>query len=261
MTFSRASEGTAFGSISLKELCTHTSGLPRMPRGLFTFLRGARFLLLGTHPYRGMTASGVLRAAARQQLRGRGEFRYSNLGGAVLGQLLALGAGADYGLLLTERIFAPLGMTASVVAGPQQMAPPGWSSMGRRRPPWTTMGGFAPAGGVISTIGDMARLAVALLDGSAPGIASLTPIEGVATAGPNRASGMFWVIESDPGTNRKMIWHNGQTGGYSSFLGLAPHSGRAMIVLVNISRASEQQRIVSRLARHFADQVPADPDS
>ncbi len=34
------SEGTAFGSISLEELCTHTSGLPRMPRGPFTFLRG-----------------------------------------------------------------------------------------------------------------------------------------------------------------------------------------------------------------------------
>ena len=68
-------EGTEFGSISLKELCTRTSGLPRMPRGLFTFLRGARFLLLGTHPYRAMTASGVLRAAARQRLRGRGEFQ------------------------------------------------------------------------------------------------------------------------------------------------------------------------------------------
>jgi CubicO group peptidase (beta-lactamase class C family) len=122
------------------------------------------------------------------------------------------------------------------------------------------MGGFAPAGGVISTLGDMARLAVALLDGSAPGLGSLTPIEGVATAGSNRASGMFWVIESDPGTDRKMIWHNGQTGGYSSFLGLAPHSGRAMIVLLNVSRANEQQQIVSRLARHFADQVPSDPD-
>jgi len=57
-----------------------------------------------------------------------------------------------------------------------------------------------------------------------------------------------------------MIWHNGQTGGYSSFLGLAPHSSRAMIVLVNISRAKEQQQIVSRLAHHFADQVPSDPD-
>lgn len=253
-------EGTQFGSISLKELCTHTSGLPRMPRGPFTFLRGARFLLLGTHPYRGMTARGLLRAAARQRLRGRGEYSYSNVGGAVLGLLLALRAGADYGPLITERIFAPLGMTASVVAGPDQTAPPGWSSTGRRRPPWTTMGGFAPAGGVISTLGDMTRLAVALLDGSAPGLGSLTPIDGVRTAGPNRASGMFWVIESDPGTDRTMIWHNGQTGGYSSFLGLAPHSGRAMIVLVNVSRASERQQIVSRLGRHFSDRGPAHPD-
>ena len=107
------------------------------------------------------------------------------------------------------------------------------------------MGGFAPAGGVVGTLRDMARLAVGLMDGSAPGSGSLTPIEGVSISGPNRASGMFWVIESDPGTNRKMIWHNGQTGGYSSFLGFAPHSGRAMIVLINVSRANEQQQIVS----------------
>ncbi len=90
--------GTGFGSISLRELCTHTSGLPRLPRGPLTLLRVGRFLLLGTHPYRGTTASGVLRAAARQRLRGRGQFRYSNLGGAVLGQLLALARAPSTGL-------------------------------------------------------------------------------------------------------------------------------------------------------------------
>jgi len=131
--------------------------------------------------------------------------------------------------------------------------------MGLRRPPWSTMGGFGPAGGVISTLGDMARLAMALLDGSGPGIGSLTPIEGVATAGPNRTSGMFWVVVSEPGTNRKTIWQNGQTGGYSSFLGLSPHSGRAMIVLASVSRGNYQQRIVSGLARHFADHLHNDP--
>jgi CubicO group peptidase (beta-lactamase class C family) len=161
---------------------------------------------------------------------------------------------------MTERIFAPLRMTASAVADTQQTAPPGWSSRGRRRPPWT-MGGYAPAGGVISTLGDMSRLAVALLDGSAPGSRSLTPIEGVASGGPNRARGMFWVIESIPGTERRMVWLNGQTGGYSSFLGLAPQSGRAVIVLANVARASEQQRIAFGLAPRFADQVRSDPDN
>jgi CubicO group peptidase (beta-lactamase class C family) len=252
--------GTAFGSISFRELCTHTSGLPRMPRGPLAVFRGIRFLVLGTHPYREMTASDVLKSAARQRLQGRGQFRYSNLGGAVLGQLLALRAGAEYGPLLTERILAPLAMTATIVASPQQTAPPGWSSRGRQRPPWTTMGGFAPAGGVISTLGDMARLAVALLNGSAPGSGSLIPIEGVATAGPNRTSGMFWGIQSDLDTNRTIIAHNGQTGGYSSFLGLTVTGGRAMIVLANVAGASNQQRIIIGLAPRFGTRIRSDPD-
>jgi len=116
------------------------------------------------------------------------------------------------------------------------------------------MGGYAPAGGVVSTISDMARLAVALLDGSAPGIRSLTPLDGVDTGTPNRATGMFWVIDSVPGTNRMMIWHNGQTGGYSSFLGLLPQTGRAVIVLASVARAREQQRIGLGLVRRRSAQ-------
>lgn len=249
-----------FGLISLRELCTHTSGLPRLPRSLLTLLRAERFRLLGTNPYNGTTPSSILEVASRQRLWGRGRFRYSNLGGAVLGQLLALAAGADYGSLLTERIFAPLRMTSSAVARAEQTAAPGWSSMGRRRPPWA-MGGYAPAGGVISTIGDMARLAAALLDGSAPGRGSLAPINGVAGGGPNLARGMFWVIESRAGTDWKMIWHNGQTGGYSSFLGLSPRTGRAVVVLANVARASDQHRIAFGLARHFASQTQSDPEA
>jgi CubicO group peptidase (beta-lactamase class C family) len=248
--------GTQFGSISLRELCTHTSGLPRMPRGASAFLRAARFQLLGTPPYRGTTGMDILRVAARQRLSGRGEFRYSNLGASVLGQLLALSAGPDYGPLMTERIFVPLGMTASAVTSPDRTAPPGWSSRGRRRQAWTN-GGFAPGGGVFSTLGDMIRLAEALLDGSAPGISSLAPIEGIAAGGPNQAIGMFWVIVSDPGTGRTMIWHNGQTGGYSSFLGLVPQRGRATIVLANVSRG--QQRVAVGLAHHFVRPAGSDP--
>jgi CubicO group peptidase (beta-lactamase class C family) len=248
-----------FGSISFRELCTHTSGLPRMPRGASALLRGDRFRLLGTPPYRGTTGLDILRAAARQRLSGRGQFRYSNLGAAVLGQLLALSVGADFGPLMTERIFAPLGMTGSAVTSPDRTAPPGWSSRGRQRQPWTN-GGFAPAGGVFSTLGDMARLAEALLDGSAPGIGSLAPIEGVAAGGPNQAIGMFWVVVSDPGTGRKIIWHNGQTGGYSSFMGLVPQSGRATIVLANVSRLQGQERVAVGLAHHFVTPASSDPD-
>ena len=46
-----------------------------------------------------------------------------------------------------------------------------------------------------------------------------------------------------------MIWHNGATGGYSAFLAIFPGTRRAVAVLANISRASDQQRIAAGLAR------------
>lgn len=236
------SGSTDFGSLSLKELCTHNSGLPRMPHSLGGVLRAQQFLLLGSNPFRGITAAQVVGVAACQRLRRRGHFRYSNLGAAVVGQLLAHRAGCDYGTLVSERVFAPLDMRATVVATPQQAAAPGWSSTGRRRQPWV-MGGFAPAGGVVSTIDDMVRLAKGSLCGVAPGSGSSTPIAGVASRRANQARGMFWVIDFAQDSSRAMIWHNGQTGGYSSFLGLFPDKGRAVVVLANVAKASELQRI------------------
>jgi CubicO group peptidase (beta-lactamase class C family) len=246
------SEGTPFGSITIKELCTHTSGLPRLPRSLITLVRAQRFLLLGSDPYRGTTPSKILKDASSQWLWRRGHRRYSNLAAAALGQLLARRAGTDYGSLLSDRIFAPLEMTTSAVASSQETAAPGWSSKGRRRQPWV-MGGYSPAGGVISTISDMARLAVALLEGSAPGTGSLKPLSGIDTGRPNRATGMFWVIDSGRDSNRTMVWHNGQTGGYSSFFGLFPDRGVGVVVLANVARARELQRIaVGLLFRNVA---------
>ena len=99
------SSDSEFGSITVKELCTHTSGLPRLPRNHLTFVRAMQFLVLGSDPYRGSTSSEVLRLASRQRLRHRGQRRYSNLGAAVLGQLLANAASTDYASLLREGSF------------------------------------------------------------------------------------------------------------------------------------------------------------
>jgi CubicO group peptidase (beta-lactamase class C family) len=244
--------GTQFGSIVLKELCTHTSGLPRLPRNLLTFLRAASFAYFGTDPYRKTTVPGVLRTASRQRLIHRGRFRYSNLGGAVAGHLVARAAGIDYTQLIAERIFDPLTMTETTIGGPGNAAPAGWSSLGLRRRSWI-LGGYIPTGGVVSTIRDMSRLALAMVEGSAPGQSSLTPIPGVDGGTPTRKRGMFWAIEPMPGTERRMVWLAGQTGGYSSFFGVAPRSSRAMIVLANVARSKDQQRIAFGLAPHFAD--------
>ena len=251
--------GTPFGSVSLAELCTHTSGLPRLPGGARTAARGLRFGLLGLDPYRGIGAAAVLAAAARQELRGCGTFQYSNLGGAVAGQLLARRAGTDYPTLLRERLCDPLGMNDTAVATRADHARPGRSASGRPRQPWI-LDGYAPAGGVLTTVADLARLCGALLDGSAPGVASLRPLDGTA-GDPERPMGMFWLLdpagpdqetESDQETRQDqgsaMVWHNGATGGYSAFLALWPEQRRAVAVLADQARAEDQQRIAFDLA-------------
>jgi CubicO group peptidase (beta-lactamase class C family) len=240
--------GTAFGSVTARELCTHTSGLPRVAGGPRMRVRALAGVLLGLDPYRGRDGPEIVLQAARESLRNRGRYQYSNLGAAVLGQCLATVAGTDYRAHLRARILLPTGMSASAVGARGDTAPRGWSSFGRRQQPWI-MDGFAPAGAVVSTIADMSRLAASLLDGSAPGCRSLLAVEGVETDTPNRASGMFWIIDSIPNAERTVVWHNGQTGGHSAFLALFPEGNRAVVVLANVARAAEQQRIALGLAR------------
>jgi CubicO group peptidase (beta-lactamase class C family) len=244
--------GSPLGSVTLRELCTHTSGLPRQSRSPGTLVRAAGSAWFGVDPYRGLSATAVLRLAQRQRLTGRGTQRYSNLGASVLGHALAAAAGQDFPTLLAERVCTPTGMDATLIATRADTAPRGWTALGRRPQPWV-LGGYSPAGGAVSTLADTTRLAVSLLDGSAPGLACLEPIGRFAPDRPERATGMFWVIDTVPGTDRAMVWHNGQTGGYSAFLALYPQARRAVVVLSNVARATEPQRIAVALTRWLID--------
>lgn len=229
------------GSVTLRELATHTSGLPRLPRSPEMAARLLAAGVLGVDPYRGTTVEGVIAAACRQRLSRRGRHRYSNLGAAVLGHALARAAGCSYADLLARRVFAPLGMTGSGMdlRGVRR----GWTALGRRSWPWRA-GGYGPAGcGVVSTPADLARLATALLDGRAPGLGAIRPIAPVGSASPGRSSGLFWVVDRQADTGRTRVWHNGQTGGYSAFLALYPDARRAVAVLADTANAARQQRI------------------
>ena len=242
--------GTEFWAVLVRELSTHTSGLPRLPRGVLIRAHEVAMGLLARDPYRASTPEQMMRLAARQSLHTHGAYCYSNLGAAVLGELLAITAGKEFAPLLHDRILAPLGMEATAVGNRNTSAPGGYSARGRREQPWL-MGAYAPAGAVVSTIADMSRLAVALLAGTAPGRDSLDPL--IADTGAwHRRSGMFWVIDSVPSTGRSMIWHNGQTGGYSAFFALFPEASRAVVVLANVALASEPERIGLGLVKSIA---------
>lgn len=239
--------GSAFGDVTIKQLCTHTSGLPRLARSPATVWRGMRYAYLGMDPYRGLSPERILDLAARQRLHEPDCFRYSNLGAAVCGQLIARAAGRDYSALLHQRVLAPLAMTDTSVGDHMHAAPAGRSGLGLWRQPWV-MDGYAPAGGVISTITDMSRLATGLLTNSAPGSEALNEIKGVKSSVSGRRRGMFWVIDEHPRAKQRRIWHNGATGGYSAFLALLPETRRAVIVLSDVSQRSRTARIAADIA-------------
>ncbi|MCQ0024349.1 beta-lactamase family protein, partial [Streptomyces somaliensis DSM 40738] len=99
-------------AVRLVHLACHTSGLPRLPKGLLP--RG----LFRPDPYAGCTGEFLLDGLRRTRLRSvpGTRFRYSNLGAGLLGLVLARHAGTDYDTLVQDEVCRPLGMTDTRVA-------------------------------------------------------------------------------------------------------------------------------------------------
>lgn len=220
---------TAAGAITLREVATHTSGLPTMPDS--SFVGGLWVGATGGDPYRNWTTARVIDAAATAEPAESGEAEYSNFGIALLGAAQARAAGAaSWTDLARERLLDPLGMTSTTFGGtPESFAAPhranGWPATA-----WDGEG-FYPAGtGTRSTVEDMLRYAGAILDGSAPGLAALEPLH---RTDETDSTGMTWQIATDPDSGRQTLWHNGGTGGSRTMLTIDRQQRTAAIVLGN----------------------------
>ncbi|HIY22813.1 MAG TPA: beta-lactamase family protein, partial [Candidatus Brachybacterium merdigallinarum] len=77
---------------------------------------------------------------------------------------------------------------------------------------------------------EMARYLGATADGSAPGSAAATEV--LFTGTEDSAGAMNW-FQQDFGTGTMMTFHNGQTGGYFSFVGFDPATGRGIVLLTD----------------------------
>jgi len=222
--------------IRLHHLATHTSGLPTLPSNLNP--RDPE------NPYGDYKVEDLEKFIGRAKLRrDPGEaFDYSNVGVGLLGHLLASRAGLSYEEAVISRICAPLGMKDTGIALSEDQKTrllPGHSSDGKRVPYWDVPA-LAGAGALRSSVVDMLRFLEASL-GSAP-----TPLLGAlsetqiprARAGGGMSVGLGWHI-SPLGTKDKatLHWHNGGTGGFSSFAGFVKERGLGVVVLSN---AAEQ---------------------
>jgi CubicO group peptidase (beta-lactamase class C family) len=205
--------------VTLEQLATHTSGLPRLAPNQPTD---------ETNPYRDFTAQRAeegLRAATRTP--GAGHV-YSNFGYQLLGLVLERASGKRYQALLAERLLRPLGMTCSGVGaagGGTRMT--GHAEGGKRARHWDFA--LPGPGAVEATIGDLARyLSACLAPPPGPLGAAIRLCEQPRVRmGDGNAGGLAWIIAGG------VLFHNGGTGGFAASVAIDQAAGRAVGALVN----------------------------
>ena len=222
--------------ITLIDLSTQTSGLPRLPDNL----KPADM----RNPYVDYTVAQLYEFLSRHELRrDPGElFEYSNLGVGLLGHVLALRAGKSYEALVKDRILDPLDMDHTAVRFTPWMTQhlaKGHDQKGNVVSNWD-VGVLGAAGALRSTMNDMLKFARANLQtrGRLQQIMQRTHVRRAPAAGPAGTSiGMNWIIS--PREGQEVVWHNGGTGGYRTWLGFDKNKGLAAVVLTNSSHGAD----------------------
>jgi CubicO group peptidase (beta-lactamase class C family)/lysophospholipase L1-like esterase len=219
--------------ITLVDLATHTSGLPRLPTNL-TFKDPA-------NPYADYTVEQLYSFLGSATLLSEpgARYTYSNLGAGLLGHILGLRAGTDFESLIKARICRPLGMTdTTITLSPEQAARFAGGHNGRYQPagPWD-LPTLAGAGALRSSANDMLKFLAAnlgLLPSTLDSALTMTHTRRKEAEATGFAVGLGWHIRDSSG--QELLWHNGQTGGYHSFIGINPKDRRAVVILYNCAR-------------------------
>lgn len=222
--------------ITLGDLATQHSGLPRVPNNLHP--PDPR------NPYAGYTADSLYAFLARYSLtRAPGErFEYSNLGVGLLGHALARRTGTSYESLLVSRILTPLGMSdtrITLTGDRKRRLAVGHDQSGRVAENWDAEL-LAGAGALRSTANDLLTFAAAALGAPGPLSVAFEDAEHprfVISPARRTSIGLNWFTTH--AGNIDIVWHNGGTGGYRSYLGLDKAGKRAVIVLTNSQNGAD----------------------
>lgn len=217
-------------SATFEELATHRSGLPTFPSDPEWVAEVERGFDSGEDVLDESVPELLALARAEPVAPDAGP-QYSNLGAALTGHALAAAAGTDYATLLEERILDPLGLDGASLPVEDDEVPaslaPGFLADGRPAEP-STLGAFAPAGGIVATVDDLAAYARAVIDGPFADSAALEPL----ARWEGSEIGAFWSLSTGY-AGHDYASHGGLTAGFGSSLLVDRTAGRAVIVLAN----------------------------
>lgn len=227
--------GATRGTITLRHLATHTSGLPRSPEIPRMALRLGLAQLIGYDAYADYTERDFLAALTTTILQSEPGARssYSNYGAGLLAYALSHDRGSYQDALRAE-ILEPLGMNATTVsvdeAHEARMAR-GYASSLRLGPimfarpagPLANNSPLVGAGSVRSTATDMLKYLKANMGmTSGPRQDAITRSHRQLFRSAESGSiGMLWIVPRDSG----IIWHDGLAPGFGAYMGFTTTVG------------------------------------
>ena len=215
--------------ITLLDLATHRSGLPRMPDN-FAPADPA-------NPFADYTVEQLYAFLNGHQLtRDIGaEFEYSNLAMGLLGHALGRAAGTNIQTLIRQRILEPLGMRMTSYSRDGEVGE--WMAKGHGGdgdvvPYWDLTDAVAGAGGLRSNVQDMLVYLRAQLGPPETDLErAMRVAQQVHHRFPDFSSGLGWPIRIVD--RRTLISHMGGTAGFITMIGFDPERRVGFVMLTN----------------------------
>lgn len=216
--------------ITLLDLATHTSGLPRLPTDYVS--------PDPSQPWAYFAAEHLHAFLNRYELeRDPGaKFDYSNLGMGLLGHALARAAGADsFQTLVADRVLRPLGMSMTAYGRPGALAT--WMTRGHDQQgavaPRFDVAVLAGGGGLNSNVTDLMTWLEANIGepGSPLEQAMREAHRGHHVPRPGMGVGFGWMSMKRGALH--LVGAGGGTAGYSTFIAFDPETRAGVVVLAN----------------------------
>lgn len=233
--------------ITVGQLLTHSSGLPRQPNDLQMLVSLINYTFTGENIYRHIDADKVF-----ELLRDFdpdpdevGAYRYSNIGSGILGRVVELKTQKSLAVLLKERILDPIGardtsygvMSAqsSRVATGYVGDSPFFVSRNTALDQWDMGNILSGAAAMYSTANDLlefARYRISLGKGNVETIPIRHGILSVSTKAAQKSS-YGWMLDEFDDFDARIIFQYGIISGYSAYIGIEPDKKIGVVVLAN----------------------------
>ena len=248
--------------ITLRDLANYMSGLPRMPSNFAPKDK--------SNPYAGYTAENLYAFLSDHQLRFEPgtHYEYANLGFGLLGHALASRAGMSYEELVVSRICAPLGMESTRITLSnlmQERLARGHNAGLEPAANWD-IPGLAGAGALRSTANDLFKfleMSMGIKTTPLAAAMAMTLGERHPTERPRVEVALGWFLSTS--YRDEIVWKDGGTGGYATFIGYSTKSRRASILLSNTADYSANLKLGVHLVNSayalpkLRSAVPVDP--